>query len=89
MTGSEADDVRDIAVAIRAVIKVQMAAGQSANFGNAIAWAAGANGTTWTFTKTTTEGIVWALETIATASSGKALLDVVALESGIFQTVTT
>jgi len=89
MTGSEASDIRDIAVCIKAVIKIQMAGGQSLNFGNAATWAAGANGTDWTFTKTTTEGLVWALETIATAGSGKAMLDVVALESGIFQTVTS
>ena len=89
MTGREADDTRDLAVMIKGVIKIQMAAGQSLNFGNAAKYAAGANGTAWTFTKATAEGIVWALETIATASSGKALVDVVALESGIFQTVTT
>ena len=89
VVGSEADDVRDFALCIRGVLKVQMAAGQSANFGNALAWAAGANGTDWTFTKTTAEAIVWALETIATSSTGKVMLDVVALESGIFQTVTT
>ena len=89
MTGSLAADTRDIAVCIKGVIKIQMAAGQSLNFGNAAGWAAGANGTDWTFTKITAEGIVWALETIATAGSGKAMLDVVALESGIFQTVTS
>jgi len=89
MTGSLAADTRDIAVCIKGVLSIQMAAGQSLNFGNAAGWAAGANGTDWTFTKLTAEGIVWALETIATASRGKVLLDVVGLESGIFETVTT
>ena len=89
VVGSEASDIRDIAIMIRGVIKVQMTAGQSTSFGKALKYSAGANGTAWTFTEATAEGIVWALETIATASTGKALVDVVALESGIFQTVTT
>ena len=89
LTGRLAGDSRDIAVMMRGVINIQMAAGQSANFGNAIKYSAGANGTAWTFAKATAEGIVWALETIATAGRGKVLVDVLALESGIFQTVTT
>jgi hypothetical protein len=89
MVGSEADDIRDIAVMIRGVIKIQMAAGESLSFGNAAKYSAGANGTAWTFAAATAEGIVWALEAISTAGTGKALVDVVALESGIFETVTT
>ena len=89
VVGSEASDIRDIAIMIRGVIKVQMAAGESTTFGKALKYTAGANGTTWTFTPATLEGIVWALETIDTASTGKALVDVVALGSGIFQTVTS
>jgi len=89
MTGSLAADIRDIAIMIKGVIKVQLAAGESASFGNALKYSAGANGTAWTFAAATAEGIVWALEAISTAGTGKALVDVVALESGIFETVTT
>jgi hypothetical protein len=89
VTGSLAADIRDIAVMIRGVITVQMAAGQSASFGSALKYSAGANGTDWTFAAATAEGIVWALEAIGTAGSGKALVDVLALESGIFETVTS
>ena len=89
VTGSEATDTRRVAVMIRGVIQVQMAAGQSASFGSALAYAAGANGTDWTFNAATAEAVCWAMETIATAGSGKALVDVLALESGIFETVTT
>lgn len=88
VTGSTASQTDDLSVMIRGVIQVQMAAGQSASFGNALAYAAGANGTDWTFNAATAEGICWALETIATAGSGKALVDVLALETGKFQTVT-
>ena len=89
MTGSLAADTRDIAVMIKGVIKVQMAAGESASFGSALTYSAGANGTAWTFAAATAEGIVWALEAIATAGTGKALVDVLSLDSGIFETVTT
>ena len=88
MTGSLAADARDIAVMINGVIIVQMAAGQSASFGSALKYNAGANGTAWTFAAATAEGIVWALEVIDAAGTGKALVDVVAL-SGIFEVVTT
>lgn len=88
ITGSTASQVAPIAVMIRGIIKIQMAAGESASFGNALIYTAGANGTDWTFTATAAEGVIWALEAISTASSGKALVDVVALESGIFETVT-
>jgi hypothetical protein len=88
LKGAEADDVGPISVMIRGVISVQMAAGESASFGSALAYAAGANGTDWTFAAATVDGIVWALEAIATAGSGKALVDVLALETGIFETVT-
>ena len=89
ITGSLAADTRDIAVMIKGVIQIQMAAGESLSFGDAAKYTAGANGTAWTFSAATAEGIVWALEAISTAGTGKALVDVVALESGIFETVTT
>jgi hypothetical protein len=88
VTGSTASQIAPISVMIKGVIQVQMAAGESASFGNALKYSAGANGTDWTFAAATAEGIVWALEAIATAGSGKALVDVVALETGIFETVT-
>jgi len=89
LTGSEAADTRRVAIMIRGVIQIQLAAAQTATFGAAFGYSAGANGTAWTFTALTAEGIVWALEAISSAGSGKALVDVVALESGIFETVTT
>jgi len=88
VTGSTATQVDPISVMIKGVILVQLAAGESASFGNALKYAAGANGTDWTFAAATAEGIVWALEAISTAGTGKALVDVLALESGIFETVT-
>ena len=86
--GSTATETDDISVMIRGVIQVQMAAGESASFGNALAYSAGDNGTDWTFAAATADGVCWALETIATAGSGKALVDVLALETGKFETVT-
>jgi hypothetical protein len=88
VTGSTAAQTGPIAVMIRGIIKIQMAAGESASFGNALAYSAGANGTDWTFAAATAEGIVWALEAISTAGTGKALVDVLALETGIFEAVT-
>ena len=88
VVGSTAAQTSPIAVMIRGIIVVQMAAGESASFGNALKYSAGANGTDWTFAAATAEGIVWALEAIATAGTGKALVDVLALETGIFETVT-
>lgn len=86
--GSASAEVEPIAVMIRGVIFVTMASGQSATFGQALKYNAGANGTDWDFATATAEGIIWALETLATAGTGKALVDVLALETGIFETVT-
>lgn len=86
--GAEADGPNTIAIMIKGVIEIQMAAGESLSFGNAAKYSAGANGTDWTFAAATAEGIVWALEAISTAGTGKALVDVIALETGIFETVT-
>lgn len=86
--GAEADGPNTIAVMIKGVIFVTMASGQSATFGQALKYNAGANGTDWDFAQAAAEGVVWALEAITTAGTGKALVDVVALETGIFETVT-
>lgn len=86
--GAEADGPNTIAVMIKGVIFVTMASGQSATFGQALKYNAGANGTDWDFAQAAAEGVIWALEAIGTAGTGKALVDVVALETGIFETVT-
>ena len=88
MTGCVSASVAPIAVMIKGVIFVTMGAGESATFGQALKYNAGANGTDWDFATATAEGIVWALETISTAGTGKALVDVLALETGIFEAVT-
>ena len=88
LKGSLADEVGPVSVMIRGVIQAQMAAGESATFGQALKYSAGANGTDWTFAQAAAEGIVWALEAISTAGLGRALVDVVALETSIFETVT-
>ena len=88
VTGSTATDVDPISVMIRGVIQVQLAAAETAAFGGALKYAAGANGTDWTFSAATAEGIVWALEAISAAGSGKALVDVLSLETSKFETVT-
>ena len=90
LEGRESDDPRPLAVAFRCVIKGKMASGQSVTKGNAVAYAAGGNGTEWTFNAATAEGIGWALETIAAGAVGRILIDVPALQaSTLFQTVTT
>ena len=86
--GSEAADTEPISVMIKGVIQVQLAAAETASFGSALCYTAGANGTAWTFSAATAEGIVWALEAITAAGSGKALVDVLSLETGKFATVT-
>ena len=88
VTGSLAAQIGPISVMIRGIIQVQLAAGESSSFGKALKYTAGANGTDWTLSEATAEGIVWAMETIATAGTGKALVDVLALDTGIFEAVT-
>lgn len=90
LEGRAATDARPLAVAFRCVIKGKMASGQSVTKGNAVAYAAGGNGTTWTFNAATAEGIGWALETISAGETGRILIDVPALQAAtIFETVTT
>lgn len=90
MEGRAATDPRPLSVAFRCVIRGKMASGQSVTKGQAVAYAAGANGTDWTFNAATAEGIGWALESIAAGVYGAILIDVVALQaSTLFQTVTT
>jgi len=90
MEGRESDDPRPLTVAFRCVIKGKMAASQDVTKGKAVAYAAGGNGTEWTFNAATAEGIGWALETIAGGSEGRILIDVLALQAAtLFQTVTT
>ena len=88
VTGSIAAQTGPIAVMIRGVIKIQLAAAETASFGSALAYSAGANGTDWTFAAATAEGIIWSLESISAAGTGKALVDVLALDTGIFEAVT-
>jgi len=89
MEASRAADVKPISIMIKGVIQAQVAAASSnaATFGAAFSWTSGANGTDWTFSSNTVDGIIWALEPIAKGSSGKFMVDVLALESGIIEEV--
>jgi len=86
---SGSGDTDDLPVVMKCIIKGKMAAGESATIGKAQKYSAGANGTDWTFASDTAEGIVWALETISTAGSGKLMVDVRRLDVGIFEVLTT
>jgi len=90
VSGSLAVDTRPIAIMISGIIKAKVAAtSPAATFGQAFAYSAGANGTAWTLTSEAGDGIVWALEPIAAGASGRFLVDVPGLETGIFETVTS
>jgi len=91
LAGRDADDARDVPIAFRCVIEAKLVSTSSdCTAGDAVAYSAGANGTTWEMNKATAEGIAWALEDITAGSTGKFLIDVVALQaSTLFDTVTT
>ena len=74
--GSEAADTRDISVYGVCVVKALLVGTSDAVvFGDAVKYSAGANGTAWSFTKDTADGIMWALESISAGSYGKFLVN--------------
>lgn len=87
--GSQAGDTENIVMLLKCIFKGTMAAAQAGSPGRAVLWAAGANGTNWTFTDGAAEGIAWSLETIATAGSGRMLNDVRRIDTGFFEVMTT
>jgi len=73
----DTDTNSKVIIAMKAVLRLPLATGQTTIYlGEAAAWAAGANGTTWTFANTVTEAIAHCLsETIAAGSTGKFIID--------------
>lgn len=91
LAGRESDDDRDVPIAFRCVIEAKVVStSDDLTAGDAVYYSAGANGTTWEFTKGTAEGIAWALEDISAGDTGNFLIDVMAIQaSTLFDTVTT
>jgi len=90
MEGSETGEVKEVSVATRAKIKITVVSGSSdAVVGEAFKYSAGANGTAWTVTQATAEGIMWALESISNGSAGLFRINSAALAGGfLFDTCT-
>lgn len=86
--GSESGSVAEIAVATKAKISIKLSSSYgNAVLGNACKYVAGANGTDWQVASATTEGIIWALESITAGNSGLFLVDSHSLTGGfLFQT---
>jgi|GEM_PF-1476423 hypothetical protein len=86
MEGSQSGEVNEISVATRCKIKIKVAASPTTNviIGDACAYSAGANGTTWEVTKATSEGIMWALENVDYGESGLFLVDSHSLAGGFY-----
>jgi len=83
LEGSESGETKQVSVATRAKIKVKVVSGSSAALpGEAFKYSAGANGTAWQVTQATEEGIMWALEGVAAASSGLFYIDSHVLSGG-------
>jgi len=71
------DTLSKVLIAMKAVLKVPLAAGQTTVYiGEAAAWATGANGTKWTFNNTATEAIAHCLSgSIAASATGRFIID--------------
>ena len=80
LEGSESGDTDYIPVATRA--KISAYAVDAGYLGDAYHYTAGANGTNWTFTNGTTEGLMWALEDITASAYNLFYLDTHALKGG-------
>jgi len=90
MEGSASGDVQEISIATRCKINIKVVSGSAdAVIGDAYKYSAGANGTEWTVTKATSEGIMWALESISNGNYGLFLVDSHCLAGGfLFDTCT-
>lgn len=83
LNGSESGEIRPISVARECVVEALLVSGSSdVVVGDAVKRSAGANGTAWSFTKATAEGIMWANESISNGNRGEFYVDSSALAGG-------